>query len=298
MQSLNPQNKIISSSIASHGKAFNFALLALGRAPIRNGLAIILLSVLLLLATGIWLYYKNMQTVNASWENSPKIILYLTLDISEKQAQDLLTRIQHRPDVAKGNYISPAQGMHELTQHLNSGEQLAKLASNPLPAVLEILPISLPSPAAVKALAVSLKALPQVSTVYLNEGIVKRQYAYHTFVRKIVFTIVGLLALIFFLSFINIMHLAANDFSLSDRRSFFYFGIILGLLSALVASLLMMALFAWFSTPLQDLFVVGRSLATPRLSYSVVAKLLLLGIIMAVISTWIVDLGRSSSRPK
>lgn len=277
------------SWLKRHLQACHNGIFILGQEPVRTLLAILLLSLLFLLPTGLWLLDKNIQAISHNAQSSPKIIVYLTPGTKEQQALDLQEQIKQRPDVQDVLYISPFQGLKELVRQLGFSELFAKLPVNPIPSVIVVSPAnSLTSATEVENLANVLRTLPQVGSLQLNLELVKQQYAYLTLWKQIYYGLGSLLLLAIFLSLLNIMQIffliqqssGKMDYS---ARSLFYSGIFLSVLSAMIATALLMIFCGFFADNLQLLANLKIVSLTGEMITKVIAGALFLGFIC----TWL-----------
>lgn len=268
-------------------------IVMLGQVPVRTLLALLLLSILFVLPTGLWLLNANIQAISHSPQYNPKITVYLRSSTTEQQALELRDQIQQRPDVQEAAYVSPFQGLKELVQQLGFSELFAKLPTNPLPAVITVLPsTTLISAAEVENLANILKALPQVASLQLNMDMVKQQYAYLTLWKKIFYLLESLLLIVVFLSFLNAMQiffLAQPPIPRSEvsnfNRSFVYGGMFLSLLSAMIAAALILLSLSWVGELFQILF--GQKIS--GFDGVMMFKLIVSALFLGVFCTWLVS---------
>lgn len=214
--------------------------------PLQSFLGIILLSILLALPTSLWVIYKNIEIANYSWENSPKINLFLKWGSTEEQAKNLLVQINKRSDVAKAVYISPLQGLKEFIQQTGLTKVFENLQFNPLPQAIVVLPtLSINSQQKLDDLVIELKKLPQVASVLFNGTALVKLFGYLNFWKKLVcgFTLFWilpcLLAGLFVFQSQNFINL---DLDKSKKIGFLFYGILIGILSSLLAFLIVVFL--------------------------------------------------------
>jgi len=275
------QAKTYTQTSAATTNACGEGVKFLFRAPFKTFLAMLLLGILLAMPMGTWLFYKNIQAISHSWENSPKIILYLSMGTTEQQALALQDQLKQRTDIAKAVYVSPLQGVKELVQQLGLGDLLAKLSFNPLPAVIEVQPASsLSSVLAVSKLADQLKLLPLVASLQLNMDVVKHQYASLALWQKIISLVIGLVVLALLSAIIYIMQLLA--LLQPAKFSFWCSGLFLGLLSGVTAIVIVAVSFAWLALPFFNLF--GKPLV--NIDVNAMSQLLGIGGLLGLIGAW------------
>lgn len=177
------------------GQTFRIAWQQFVNRPVADLLTIAVLAVVLALPMGLFWLLSNAPTVLQSWDHSPKVTLYLKGDVTVEQSQALLQQIEKRDDVAKAVYISPEQGLKDLVQQtqMNVAD---KLANNPLPGVIEILPKGLPSSEKVAQLLGEFKAFSQIDKVQLNQAVMEQRYQALQFAWKVFYFFMGLCVVI------------------------------------------------------------------------------------------------------
>lgn len=265
-------------------KAFFQGFTLLGNYPLRSLLAILLVSFLFALSIGVWVLYKNIQTITQAGPFSARIIVYLTPKTTSSAAQELQQQIRLRPDVQESIYISPQQGIKELVHQFGFSELFAKLPTNPLPAVITVLPSpALNSPVGVENLVNVLRALPQVSSLQLNLDLIKQQYMTLTLWKKAVYVLEAILISTVFLGLFNVMQFFFVSAPKSSPASFFYSGLFLSLLSVLIGIAFVILGLRWVAPAYYGFFgqfPVG-------LDGSMMGRFLVIALVLGASSTWL-----------
>ena len=73
-------------------------LLDILRQPTNSLMTILVLAIALALPSAFYLFMANAKAVSQSWDGGVKMALYLDDSTTEKQAQDLLTQLNLRPE--------------------------------------------------------------------------------------------------------------------------------------------------------------------------------------------------------
>lgn len=256
------------------GQTFQIALQQFVSRPIADLLTIAVLAVVLALPMSLFWLLTNMPTVLQSWDYSPKVALYLKADVTAGQAQNLLSQIEKREDVAKAVYISPEQGLKDLAQQtqINVAD---KLTNNPLPGVIEILPKGLPSTTQIAQFAGEFKTFAQVEQVQLNKALMEQRYQWVQFAWQLFYFFTDLFAVIAVI-------LIAKQLQLGYRDSFgalFLNGIFCGLGAGLFAWLLLV-----FGLPNIANAIPAWAGQFSAISNDLVSKFLLLSVGLGLVS--------------
>lgn len=251
------------------------------RQPLLAILTFVMIIILLAMTAGFLMVQKSLPSVNQQWNAGERVVLFLKTNITDKQAQDFLQQLQQRPDIAKAVYISPDQGLQQLTERSNFNSVAAKLPNNPLPGVIELLPaLSTLSFSEATQLVEELKASSMVEHSQYNLDKIKNQYDKIALGQQLINDGVVLLILIVVALLVNYLLHSWHG----SIPSLFYGGIFYSVLGGLLAWLLVDSFFAQLAMALQQLF--GGQLVT--LTNKTFSNLLLvcggLGFISAVIA--------------
>jgi len=219
-------------------------LIHLKHRPFISIITTIIISLLLTLAASLPAAFYLLQHNADNWAKNSKITLYLTEGTMEADARQLLTLLRQRSDVAKAAYISPTQGLKELARHLSSTDILDGLPSNPLPAVIEVMPVAtLSVPTAYMQLVDYLKTLPHTEKVQFDMDGFKHEYSLLRVGGWPLYGACAVLCLIVLFIIIN----AVEMFFLQENRqapedfayySFVYAGVLMGISGVFIAYLI------------------------------------------------------------
>ena len=227
-------------------------------------------SLLLALMIGSIIGLENWQLTQRTWNNSSKLLLYIKSDVNDDAVKTLVQTIQQRPDVKKVIYISSEQGLKELAEKTTFALAAKELAYNPLPAVIEILPASAMSLAALAKLVDDFKVMSQVDKVQFDKDFVQYQYNLGDFLQSAVKIFVAVLTMILLILISNAMQMHAEKKLLILMVG----GVFYGLLNGLLTFCLILTL------QHSDLSLLEKFMDTDSFSHSLWAKLFA-GIIIA-----------------
>jgi len=252
------------------------------RQPLLAILTFVTVIILFAITAGFLMVQKSLPSISQQWDAGERVVLFLKTNITDKQAQDFLQQLQQRPDIAKAVYISPEQGLRQLTERSNFNGVATKLPNNPLPGVIELLPaLSTLSFDEASQLIEELKTSSMVESSQYNLDKIKSQYDKIALGQQLINDGVILLMLIVIALLVNYLLHSWHG----SMPSLFYSGIFYSVLGGLLAWLLIDSFFVQLATALQQLF--GGQLVT--LTNKTFSHLLLvcggLGFVSAVLAT-------------
>ena len=244
------------------------ALGDLSRNPFSSTLSVSVIAIALALPGGLFAALENINKFTAEFEHGAKISLFLTPQVSVKQAADLQQSIQQHDAIKLVELITPDQAMEEFKSRSGLQNALNSLTSNPLPVVLLAYPKDeiARSPEKLTGLINELGKLKQVELSQFDIEWIKRLTALLELVTRAVWIIAFILGLGVFLVIGNTIRLAITNrqeeiriiklIGGTDafiRRSFLYSGLLQGLLGGLLALLIIFLLFSFISAPTSSL---------------------------------------------
>lgn len=163
------------------------------RAPGQTLILIAVLGFILALPAYLWLLLENARALSAAVDHEPRIALYLDAT-GEPELEAALERVQALTGVARATAQSADQALADYRANLPDTALLDWLDDNPLPAVIEVLPLER-TPDAVRGLESRLhQALPEAIVVSDHEW-VRRLQALHRAGTRVLLVVGGLLAL-------------------------------------------------------------------------------------------------------
>ncbi|NAW68905.1 cell division protein FtsX [Vibrio sp. V27_P1S3P104] len=167
------------------------AFSALWQRPLGNILTLAVISMALTLPASLYLLTKNIASVAVNVASPSQINLYIQEGTPEPRIMVLKDQIERRSEVATVEYISPQQGLAELSQYAGFDQALSLLDEYALPAVLVISP-SIDDNEMIKQLAHTLREEANVTDVRLDEDWLARLDA----IRHLVLIVVVSLSLL------------------------------------------------------------------------------------------------------
>ncbi len=125
---------------ATHKKQAKLSFQELLRRPLGNMLTLAVIAMSLTLPSSMYLIGKNLTIVASKWQAPSQVSLYLQQDVAETKIQTLKSELERWKEIEAVQYISPQEGLKELSEHSGFEQALTLLDSNPLPAVLIVSP--------------------------------------------------------------------------------------------------------------------------------------------------------------
>lgn len=178
--------------IESHRASLLDSLRRLGKQPIGSFFTCLVMAVALSLPMGLSLLLNNVERLGGSWQRAAQISLYLQIDASANEGEQLREQIKGMPGVADAEYISREQALEEFQQQSGLGEALKELPQNPLPGVVLVTPNEVDK-ATLEALRQKLSELPKVQQAQLDLVWVERLAAILKLGERFVFGLTVLL---------------------------------------------------------------------------------------------------------
>lgn len=226
--------------------------------PFSTIVTMFVLAIAIALPLGFHSLLYNAQRSSPLQPLTPRISVYLSDSSTAADAKQIMTQLQQWPGIKSLSYISPEQGLQQLSQRLKLDNLLGANTPNPLPAVLVVQPkADYQSPAAMNKLQFKLTALPGIDHVQLNSSWLKRLYYLLQTGRHLS----DLLMILFALGIIFIVvHTLRNSLDMHKkeievlqligapsrimRGRLIYRGVWLGVFSSILASIIVVMFFA------------------------------------------------------
>jgi cell division transport system permease protein len=125
-----------------HARQAFSSLGELWRNPLASLMTLAVLGVSLALPSCFHVLLKNAAVVERSWQVSSQISLYLDKALSESAITQMQQRLSLYPGVGSITYLSRDNALQEFREISGFGDALDYLDSNPLPAVLSVIPVA------------------------------------------------------------------------------------------------------------------------------------------------------------
>ncbi len=168
----------------------------LSKQSLATAFTMVVIGMALALPACLHLLVSNAQQATGGWNRTFTIGVYLQPGATLEQARQLAEQVRRRRDVAEVEVISAEQALRELRRDSGFDKAFEVLDENPLPNALTVRPADRSStPADLKALADSLRALKPVQSVQLDSAWVDRLDAILGAARRGILLAAGLLAL-------------------------------------------------------------------------------------------------------
>jgi cell division transport system permease protein len=236
------------------------------RTPFASLMTIGVLGFSLTLPSTLYILVKNAEQVSEQWQQASEISLFLSDNVSEANAQQLVTRLSVWDEIASVSYISADEALEEFQSLSGLGDAIKYLNKNPLPAVVLVIPTqkhATPTTAAI--LLDKLRKEREVEIGKLDIEWLERLYALLDIAKELV----ALLALLLFFAVVLIIGntIRLNILNRRDeilvmklvgatdafiQRPFLYTGFWYGLLGGLVAWVTVSIILWWIGWSLES----------------------------------------------
>jgi len=254
-----------------HADVAKDCLRQLFAAPMSTFMTVLVLAVALALPGFLFSALSNVSRLSDSWDNENKISLFLQTDLSTAQVDNFVQNLLLRPDLIAIDLVDASQGLLEFKQQSGLSDILDSLESNPLPAVVYVLPKN-NSQEGLALLANELKALPQVEQAVLDLNWIKRFNGILLVIERAIVALSLLLAFAILLIIGNTIRLnveSRNEEILVSklmgatnawvRRPFLYSGVFYGVSAAVLALLILELAMLMMKTPILQLTQLYQS---------------------------------------
>lgn len=270
--------------------------------PLASLMTVAAVAIALALPAALVVVLDNVKTLGGDWQRSAAVSIFLEQSIDETQGEQLRQRLQQRPEIESAALISRADGLAEFRAYSGLGGALEQLTENPLPVVLEVqLRPSALEPMQLEPVLETLEGMPEVAFLREDAEWAQRFQAILGLLRTGIALLAVLLGLGVLLVIgntvrleienrrdeIHIMSLVGATRAFARRR-FLYSGAWYGLFGGLVAWILV-TLMVWVMANQTDSLasLYNRSFAVQGLDALAVTTLLLVGILLGIIGSWI-----------
>ncbi|MFA6302476.1 MAG: permease-like cell division protein FtsX [Legionella sp.] len=237
------------SYFAYHGQAVLHSLNLLCRRPLATLMTVLVIAIALALPVLFWLFTYNLNKFTSGWQQGGHISLYVKASLNQRDQQELMKKIQNIQAVGQVVFISPQEGLAELTKQEGMHDIMRYLPDNPLPAVIEVTPaVLVDSAAKLDVLLSHLKGLSQIEQAKVDMDWINRVHAFSGFVAKTTKVLMAFLALVVILIIGTTLRLTIHSrqeevqvlklIGASESfimRPFLYSGIWYGLAGAIIA---------------------------------------------------------------
>ncbi len=281
----------------NHLQAFLLGLGELFRTPIASVLTLLVIGIAMAFPASMLALLQNGQQLAKKWQNA-SITFYLRPHLNDAQVETLLKQIRERSDVDEAIYISPAEGLKELSQ----GLEMPDLPENPLPGAILVRPHLITQKSeSLERLVNDLQQLPNIDSKQLDSLWIKRLYEILDFGTRLTLGLLLLFGIGVALIVANTMRLTIQNHhqeirvlrligatSSFIRRPMLYRGALYGFFGGLVAWLLVSTLFWWLETPAEHLAAsYFETWKLQGLSYSASIPIIMGCTLLSLIGSWL-----------
>ncbi len=250
-------SSVLRGYLRSHRQALTLSLAQLRHSTFSSTLLILVISIAFSLPIVLWMLSTNLQALTHHWPRSTQLSMFVEKDLTQEQSLSLLSAVRMQPQVEFANYISPDVGLQTLEEQTGMDNLSTLLKENPLPAVIEVHPLSI-NKESIQPLVDTLKKMKGSREVQVDMQWLLRLDSILILIQQ---SVVGLMILLCFAVVLvvgNTIRLAVNNrkkeikvltligaTNAYIRRPFLYFGSLYGFLGALFAWIGLTILMLW-----------------------------------------------------
>lgn len=176
------------SFLAVHFKQAKASLLEFTERPLGNLLTLAVISMALAMPSALYLLGKNLSEASAHVTSPSQISGYIAERTPEARVMILKDNLESLDDVAQVEYISPQQGLNDLSQYSGFEQAISLLDDYALPGVLVITP-SMEDEEKINQLAKTIREEADITDVRMDEDWLTRLDAIKNLVGGIVITL-------------------------------------------------------------------------------------------------------------
>ena len=241
------------------------ALVRLMATPVASLMTLAVLAIALALPGFLFTVVNNIQQFSSGWDTNPRIMLYLENHVEDARAEQLSLELMLHDGLSGVELIDSDQGLREFSSYSEFASMLSLLESNPLPAVIVVLPADHHADN-LQQLQSELGSLPEVSESVLDLEWIQRLNAYLSVAERFSWVLSGLLALAVLLVVGNTIRMTLesrkNEIQVAKlvgatdawvRRPFLYSGFWYGLIGSLCAYVLVQVSLYMITEPANQL---------------------------------------------
>jgi cell division transport system permease protein len=213
----------------------------------------------------LYVVLQNVSSTSGEWGGKPRLALYLTQEVTLESGQELAREIGQRTDIEETVFVSSTSALKEFQRRSGFGDVLSTLDRNPLPHVIEVVPIN-PDPLYLGQLVSAFEVNLLVDNVSVDLQWLERLHALLVFSERLVTGLAIVLGLGVILIMGNTIRLAIESrrqeieviklVGGTDgfvRRPFLYLGFWYGLGGAITAFFLLQTSLYFLSAPVEML---------------------------------------------
>ncbi len=290
---------------AYFGHHLRVFLASLGRLyvqPIATLMTAAVIAIALALPTGLYIALANVSQISSGWDGSTQISLFLYTDVSENDAQKLMSRLEKHKDIKRVEMIDKEKGLQQFKEVSGFGDALKYLDTNPLPIVLVVQPRILSNQTEKTTKLVNdLGKNKLVELAQLDVQWVKRLYTLIEIANRGIWVISSMLAIAVLLVIGNTIRLDIQNrreeievsklIGASDafiRRPFLYTGLWYGIIGGILAWIITQLSLLMMENPIQKLALLYQSeFRLSGLGAGHTLMLILISCTLGLIGSWV-----------
>ncbi len=233
--------------------------------PFSSTMTWLVIGIALGLPAILFVVLQNVADISGDWGGKPRVSLYLQADVTVEAGRGFARGIENRDDIETASFISSDDALREFQNRSGFGEVLSTLDRNPLPHVIEVIPVS-QDPMALSSLVSGWEEHELIERVSVDLKWLERLFALLIFAERLVTALASVLGLGVMLVMGNTIRLAIENrrqeievvklvggTDAFVRRPFLYLGFWYGLGGAFVALLLLQLSLFLLSSPVEQL---------------------------------------------
>lgn len=233
--------------ISQHWQALGLTTKQFFFKPISNLLSVAVIGIAFSFPLGIYTLLENLQSFSNYFIHSPQISLFLKVDATESDVENINSRLESFDGITSFQFISNEIALAQLQNESGFGDIALHLRKNPLPHAF-IIHTQHMSPDKLEESRLTLQGWPAVAYVQIDSDWIKKMHAFVKLGRIAVIMLSSLLAVALVIVIFNTIRLQIltkqEEIEVSKligatdrfiRRPFLYFGALQGIIGALIA---------------------------------------------------------------
>jgi cell division transport system permease protein len=284
--------------LLNHYEALRQSAHELRQTQLGTLLTFLMIGVSIALPAGLWTAVHNMKGLTGGLSHNAQISLFLRMNISANEVENLMDVLKSNRSIASAHYISPEEGLKEFSARIGMEDLSESLNNNPLPAVITVEPKLVgENDSELEKLTVFLRNLPGVDNATLDFKWLKRLHSLLIIGQRTVYALALLLGLGVLLVVINAIryliqryHKQIQIYQLVGatdpyiRRPFIYMGLQYGFWGGLLAWVMDNLILLVLTPSVRNLAdSYGVAFHTPYLGILALCTLLFIGSILGAL---------------
>ncbi len=233
--------------ISQHWQALGLTAKQFFFKPVSNFLSVAVIGIAFSFPLGIYTLLANLQSFSDHFVHSPQISLFLEIDATESDIEDINSRLESFDGITSFQFVSNEIALAQLQHESGMGDIAFHLKKNPLPHAFIIHTQHMP-PDKLEENRLTLQQWPAVSYVQVDSDWTRKVHAFVKLGRVAVIMLSSLLGVALVIVIFNTIRLQIltkqEEIEVSKligatdrfiRRPFLYFGALQGVVGALIA---------------------------------------------------------------